>query len=418
MPNAIVRLIDSNIVTKYIIRDVETDFILEDIAKEIASQDIVVSKIVRFKKKGSSDPIPIILIDEIGKTNRSEIKIGRVIFRVTRFIENPKVCFKCLKFGHTQIRCNKDKRCSKCGGTHNDECTGLIKCFRCNEPHDALDKNCKIYIREQEIINLVRNQDISFAEARKRVTTGQSFAAVTGNNPTSKPVVLSGVQTQLSDLFLAIKSLQDQITNLAPQVSQISNLREGNKKILDRCIQTQEHLDHQIAENKNLQALIESQNKTIESLTNRLTVLESNYGFRASESPDPGLFHQSLDELNNFSSVIPVDTGPGIGGKFDTHWLDSLISHLTLPFLILGDFNVHHPALGSLFSSSDASKVLDWISINNMCVLNMSQFTRFQKGHAPSLLDLSADIINNISLEISHDTYDSDHFKKFWGSND
>ncbi|GBN21444.1 hypothetical protein AVEN_138794-1 [Araneus ventricosus] len=42
----------------------------------------------------------------------------------------------------------------------------------------------------------------------------------------------------------------------------------------------------------------------------------------------------------------------------------------------------------------------------------MSQFTRFQTEHAPSLLDLfifSADIYNNISLEISHDTYDSDH---------
>ncbi|GBN72299.1 hypothetical protein AVEN_120306-1 [Araneus ventricosus] len=103
-----------------------------------------------------------------------------------------------------------------------------------------------------------------------------------------------------------------------------------------------------IVENKNLQALIDSQNKTIESLTNRLTVLESNYGFRSSDSPDPGLFQLS-DELNNFSPAIPVDTGPGIG---------------------------------------------------------------FQTGHAPSLLDLSicsADIYNNISLEISHDTYDSDH---------
>ncbi|GBN35535.1 hypothetical protein AVEN_168210-1 [Araneus ventricosus] len=212
-----------------------------------------------------------------------------------------------------------------------------------------------------------------------------------------------------------------------------------------------------MVENDNLQALIDYQNKTIESLTNRLTVLESNYGLRSSDSPDPGLFHQSLDELNNFSPAIPVDTGPGIGpgssrgglmtavdsnipallvllslppsevevlivkiwaipnssspltvvnlysprDKFDTPWLDSLISQLTLKFLILGDFNVHHPALGSLFSSSDASKVLDWISVNNMCLLNMSQFTRFQTGHAPSLLDLSicsADIYNNIIL--------------------
>ncbi|GBL98515.1 hypothetical protein AVEN_111634-1 [Araneus ventricosus] len=99
-------------------------------------------------------------------------------------------------------------------------------------------------------------------------------------------------------------------------------------------------------------------------------------------------------------------------GKFDAQWLDSVISHLSPPFLILGGFNVHHPALGSLFSFSDASKVLDWISANNMCLLSMSQFARFQTGHAPSLLDLSicsADIYNNISFEISHDTYDSDH---------
>ncbi|GBL86418.1 hypothetical protein AVEN_203551-1 [Araneus ventricosus] len=114
----------------------------------------------------------------------------------------------------------------------------------------------------------------------------------------------------------------------------------------------------------------------------------------------------------NSSSPLTVVNLYSPRSKFDTHWLDSLISHLTLPFLILGDFNVHHPALGSLLSSSDASKVLDWISINNMCLLNMSQFTRFQTGHAPSLLDLSicsADIFNNISLEISHDTYDSNH---------
>ncbi|GBM68974.1 hypothetical protein AVEN_113016-1 [Araneus ventricosus] len=116
--------------------------------------------------------------------------------------------------------------------------------------------------------------------------------------------------------------------------------------------------------------------------------------------------------IPNSSSPLTVDNLYSPRGKFDAHWLDSVISHLTLPFFILGDFNVHHPALLSLFFSSDASKVLDWISVNNMCLLNMSQFTRFHSGHAPSLLHLSicsADIYNSIGLEISHDTYDSDH---------
>ncbi|GBL79159.1 hypothetical protein AVEN_92403-1 [Araneus ventricosus] len=113
-----------------------------------------------------------------------------MILRVTRFVENPKVCFKCLKFGNTRFRCDKDKRCSKCGGTHKDECTVPIKCFRCNEPHDALDKNCTIFIREQEIINLLRNHDISFAEARERAATGQSFAAVASRFSFSRTLLL------------------------------------------------------------------------------------------------------------------------------------------------------------------------------------------------------------------------------------
>ncbi|GBM10125.1 hypothetical protein AVEN_258734-1 [Araneus ventricosus] len=100
------------------------------------------------------------------------------------------------------------------------------------------------------------------------------------------------------------------------------------------------------------------------------------------------------------------------GGKFRTNWLESLSSQISSPFVILGDFNIRHPALRSSHTSTDAVSVLDWIGIRHMCVLNTNRFTRYQGTHAPSLLDLticSADIVNNISLEVSHDMYDSDH---------
>ncbi|GBN64092.1 hypothetical protein AVEN_135947-1 [Araneus ventricosus] len=53
--------------------------------------------------------------------------------------------------------------------------------------------------------------------------------------------------------------------------------------------------------------------------------------------------------IPNSSAPLTVVNLYSPRGKFDTPWLESLISQLTLPFLILGDFNVHHPALGSLF---------------------------------------------------------------------
>ncbi|GBM97658.1 hypothetical protein AVEN_11672-1 [Araneus ventricosus] len=100
------------------------------------------------------------------------------------------------------------------------------------------------------------------------------------------------------------------------------------------------------------------------------------------------------------------------GGKFGAIWLDSLYSQISSPFVLLGDFNIHHPALRSYYSSSDANLVLDWISTKFMCLLNMNRFTRYQGTQAPSLLDLSicsADLVNMIRIEISHYLYDGDH---------
>ncbi|GBL79235.1 hypothetical protein AVEN_92459-1 [Araneus ventricosus] len=44
-----------------------------------------------------------------------------------------------------------------------------------------------------------------------------------------------------------------------------------------------------------------------------------------------------------------------------------------------------------------------------MCVLNLNRFTRYQAHSLPDLSICSAEIVNNISLEVSHDMYDSDH---------
>ncbi|GBM87343.1 hypothetical protein AVEN_133991-1 [Araneus ventricosus] len=99
-------------------------------------------------------------------------------------------------------------------------------------------------------------------------------------------------------------------------------------------------------------------------------------------------------------------------GNFEPSFLENLYASLSPPFIIMGDFNIRHPILGSLRTSRSAHAVLDWISAHNMCILNTSDPTYFKQGCHPSLLDLSIcspDLLYEIQWAIHNDTFDSDH---------
>ncbi|GBM55697.1 hypothetical protein AVEN_196597-1 [Araneus ventricosus] len=62
-------------------------------------------------------------------------------------------------------------------------------------------------------------------------------------------------------------------------------------------------------------------------------------------------------------------------GNFEPSFLENLYESISPPFIIVGDFNIHHQILGSLRTSKSANVVLDWISTHNMCILNTSDPT-------------------------------------------
>ncbi|GBL75210.1 RNA-directed DNA polymerase from mobile element jockey [Araneus ventricosus] len=315
-------------------------------------------------------------------------------------------------------RCTNDKRCKNCGGSHN-ECSDVpIKCFRCGQAHDALSKECSFFLIEKEIINLVRDKDISFNEARKKVNS-QTYAQIARDHSSDKNSVKSG--KKIADLREAVKELSNIVSSLIPKVNDIAKLQEVNRQ----CVEIQINLDRQVGENLNLKKHIDAQRATIESLQSKIAVLESNLEYNSIPSPIVGDDQRTPSDLNQFRVVSDrCDLGLRISLSLPPSEVESLAVKIWLgpnsetPIMIIniyspgGDFNIHHPALGSSHTSTDAVSVLDWIGIRHMCVLNMNRFTRYQGTHVPSLLDLticSADIVNNISLEVSHDMYDSDH---------
>ena len=57
----------------------------------------------------------------------------------------PIQCYRCQKFGHNQLKCDKDQVCVVCAGKHKlKDCPDKSKpkCINCNGAHAACYKEC------------------------------------------------------------------------------------------------------------------------------------------------------------------------------------------------------------------------------------------------------------------------------------
>ncbi|GBN44990.1 hypothetical protein AVEN_106673-1 [Araneus ventricosus] len=208
------RVIENTLSTQYIVRNVDTDASVIEIAEELEKEQIPVLKIVRFTKKDSHEPTPVILIKELGVTSRDKIKLFRCILWTHKYIENPKVCSKCFGFRHFQSTCSKNQKCYKCGSDEVDHnCTVTEKkCIKCHSSdHFVTDfQSCPIYIKEKERIN---DNDRS----KNQQKTSQNHAKV----PLASEVVKGGsaqnvhrITSDLSELKEIVNNLKEIVTPL------------------------------------------------------------------------------------------------------------------------------------------------------------------------------------------------------------
>ncbi|GBM23896.1 hypothetical protein AVEN_208524-1 [Araneus ventricosus] len=164
-------------------------------------------------------------------------------------------------------------------------------------------------------------------------------------------------------------------------------------------MEIQSNFDKQVEENITLWKLIETQQATIDSLQSKIALLESNFEYSQVQSPDFGNNQRSLTEINHFSVVDDISE-IGFCGVV-------AVPPFFLFFHAVCSVERPRDQKGGLITA-----VCQDIPAQLICLLNMKCFTRYQGTQAPSLLDLficSADLVNMISIEISHDLYDSDH---------
>ena len=93
---------------------------------------------------------------------------------VDEYVERPRQCFRCQKFGHVAKHCRQQQdTCGHCGtvGHKRDSCNNRLTCFHCNAPHHASDKTCPKYFVECEVLKTQHSDKTSRIIALDTVLT-------------------------------------------------------------------------------------------------------------------------------------------------------------------------------------------------------------------------------------------------------
>jgi len=100
--------------------------------------------------------------------------------------------------------------------------------------------------------------------------------------------------------------------------------------------------------------------------------------------------------------------------SLDPRELDDLLSQLPTPFILMGDFNGHHQFWGSPNDNSRGKQILDFITNNNLCLLNDGTPTYLHPASASfSHLDLticSPVLFQDFTWSVNDGLCGSDHF--------
>ena len=149
----------------------------ETLIKELKSQNVIGVRHFRRKTEGEYTNTNTVTLTFQSTTLPREIRAGYLIAEVKPFIQRPRKCFKCQKYGHITKWCRADTNtCGKCAQPHETQTCDTPEqnyvCAVCpdNAKHASTDKDCPTYIFQKQVCEIMSIKNIPFPEARKQAT--------------------------------------------------------------------------------------------------------------------------------------------------------------------------------------------------------------------------------------------------------
>ena len=205
--------------TKGVIRyDNLPGFTVEQITEALS--DFNVTEVYQMTKRSGDTggiPIPVYVITFNSLKIPDRVNIGWTSCQVKQYIQRPRRCYKCQRFGHGAANCRATvPLCVNCGSQAHGECHNPSHCVNCGGDHPAHATFCAAYRYEEEIIATQTKENLTFREAREAVAKRfirpqRSYSQAV--QPTNEVDVTANQPTKAKEPLLISQNLRSEVQN-------------------------------------------------------------------------------------------------------------------------------------------------------------------------------------------------------------
>ncbi|CAH1113926.1 unnamed protein product [Psylliodes chrysocephalus] len=143
---------------------------IEEIQEELVNQNVIAVYRIKSKKDGQLVDTPNHVLTFNTTILPKNVKVAFYSLNVRLFVPAPLRCFRCQRFGHTSVKCEKPQVCICGKPLHTGSpCTPPIRCVNCEGTHSARSKDCPIYKQEFAIQEIKAKENISYFDAKRKV---------------------------------------------------------------------------------------------------------------------------------------------------------------------------------------------------------------------------------------------------------
>lgn len=241
----------------------------KEIVEEMNDQGVVLAR--HFKRRHGKERVDTgsVLLTFNKSMPPEKVKVACYERIPTRkYYPPPTICYECFAYGHVATKCKEPKSCFNCAEIYHGEeipCPNPTKCKHCVQEHPSTSRLCPVWKKEESIIRLKIDKNIS-ATAARRLIEGNGSA-------TFNSVVTTGLTSELSKKEEELKKKEEDIKRREVDLEKRIKLLEDKGSNMK---QSENKKNREIEERlKKMEEMMESQLKTIEKLTKQIESKDS-----------------------------------------------------------------------------------------------------------------------------------------------
>ena len=164
------------------------------------------------------------------------------VYRTRQYVEEPRQCHNCLRYGHLKTACRSKARCPRCAGAHTyEECTKKddpeqVRCANCGEAHSAKYRGCTKYTEVKQVLLKATTQKVSYAQALTSVRKEKLQQTISVRKPDECNMPVNKPKKVMADACTQTETAETSTQTDEPTVIQAKQLQKTADAVLKQSV--------------------------------------------------------------------------------------------------------------------------------------------------------------------------------------